>query len=209
MRPPAVHARDEGLTLVELLVALMLLLIVSAVFLPTLTSSLFATRDLQNVARSNDAGRLALADLDREFRAAERICVPNPGSTGDTLSFRTRAWTATTTASGYQDLIYQLNGTDLERSGDGGTSWAAVVGDVVNATVVDDDYNAAEGRPLGTVGVPLFSVEGGSGSFTPSEGKVVTVRVWVDSNPGDRVSPKLLTTELSGRNIWIPNSAGC
>lgn len=202
-------SQDGGITLVELMVTLFLLGIISAILLPTLGSALFATRDLQGVALSTDEARLALARLDREFRAAERICAPDPGANGSTLSFRTRAYTATTAASGYLDVIYQRNGNVLERSSDGGTTWATVIEHVVNASVVDDDYNAAEGRPLGTVGVSMFTVEGGAGSFSPSEGKVVTARVWVDANPNDRVGPKLLTTELSGRNIWVPNSAGC
>ncbi|MFQ5967206.1 MAG: type II secretion system protein J [Acidimicrobiia bacterium] len=200
---------DAGVSLVEVVMAMMLLGIVAIIFLPVLNSSLFATRDLQYTAQSNDAGRLALAELDRQFRAAERICTPDPGDSGSTLSFRTRAWTQTTTVSGYRDLLYQLNGTSLERSSDGGTSWATVIDDVVNDTVVDDDYNLAEGRPLGTAGVPIFTVEGGAGSPAPSAGKVVTVRIWVDASSTDRIDPKLLTTELSGRNIWIPNSAGC
>lgn len=201
--------REDGVSLVELMIAILLLAIVSLVFLPTLNSALFATRDLQNAAQANDAGRLALAELDREFRAAERICTPDPGTSGDSLSFRTRAWTRTTTATGYRDLAYQLNGTSLQRSLDDGTTWSTVIEDVANTTVVDDAYNLAEGRPLGTAGVPVFTVEGGAGSFSPSEGKVVTVRIWVDASTRDRIAPKLLTTELSGRNIWIPNSAGC
>ncbi len=209
VRCPHRMSDDRGTTLTEVVVALLLLAIVSAVFLPTLTSGLGATVDLTNAAAANDTARLALQRLDREFRAADRVCTPQPGVAGDVLEFRTRAWTTTTSASGYQEISYRLNGTDLERTADGGVTWDVWVGNVVNATVVDDDYNAEAGRPLGTVGVPVFTTEGGGAGAYPSEGKVVTVRIWTDISQRDRLGPRLLTTELSGRNIWTPNAPGC
>jgi type II secretory pathway pseudopilin PulG len=184
---------EGGYTLTEVLVALFLMAAVSAVFLPVMESTLVATRDFGSAARTNDAARLAIAELDRKFRAAERVCLPDPGTTGDTLSFRTRAYTATTTASGYQDLVYQLNGTRLQVSTDGGTTWR---------TIIEGVENAARG-------VPIFQTEGGVASQYPSEGKVVTVSLWVDADPNDRLSARLMTTELSGRNIWSPNAPNC
>ena len=213
---PALHREDRGMTLVELMVAIMLMTIVAAVFLSLLRTTMFATRDLEGTARSNDDIRLALQQLDRDFRSSEQICEPLPGNTSNRLDFRTRAYTATTTASGYQDLIYELRdvdgdgtATDLERSSDGGTTWNTVISGVQNETFVDDDYNAAVGRPLGTAGVPIFTSQGGVATALPSQGKVITVRIWVDFNENDRIDARLGTTEISGRNIWTPNSANC
>ncbi len=210
------NREDGGLSLAEMMVAMMLMSIVAAVFLGLLRTTMFATRDLEGTARSNDGARLAIQQLDRDFRSAERICEPLPGTTSDRLEFRTRAYTATTTAVGYHDLIYELrdpdgdgNSTDLQRSADGGTSWSTVISGVRNETFVDDDYNLAEGRSLGTPGVPIFTSQGGVASALPSQGKVITVRLWVDINPNDRIAPRLGTTEISGRNIWTPNSANC
>ena len=208
---------DDGLTLTELMVALFLLVVVSAVFLPSLISGMRATTQISNVARSNDDARLTLQRIDREIRAAEQICNPTPGNASDSLRFITRAYTSVSTATGTQDITYQINGTDLEKSRDNGTTWEPVVGGVVNASVVDDQYNAQVGRALGTVGVPLFTTQGLSVSSTtstsvvalPSYGKVVTVRLWVDESATDNISPIMLTTELSGRNIWTPNGPGC
>lgn len=208
---------EDGLTLTELMVALFLLVVVSAVFLPSLISGMRATTQISNVARSNDDARLTLQRIDREIRAAEQICNPTPGKVSDSLRFITRAYTSVSTATGTQDITYQVNGTDLEKSKDNGTTWAPVVGGVVNATVVDDQYNAQVGRALGTVGVPLFTTQGlpvSSATSTsvvalPSYGKVITVRLWIDESATDNISPIMLTTELSGRNIWTPNGPAC
>lgn len=200
---------ERGLTITELMVALMLLAAVSAVFLPLLESSMRITNDVGTVAQTNDEGRLALAQIDREFRAAERICDPDPGTSGNRLSFRTRAYTATTSAAGYQDLVYELRDPDgdgfsthLQRTADGGATWRTVVGNVVN-------QHPAYLTPFPEVDQPVFETEGGAGSGSPSWGKVVTVRVWTDPDMDDRLSPRLVTTELAGRNVWTPSASGC
>ncbi len=210
------HRSDRGLSLAELMVAMMLMTIVAAVFLSLLRTTMFATRDLEGTARSNDDVRLVLQQLDRDFRSAERVCDPLPGFDSDRLEFRTRAYTATTSAVGFVDLIYELRdddgdgqATDLRRSSDDGVTWRTVIGGVQNETIVDDDYNTKVGRPLGTVGVPVFTNQGGVASALPSQGKVITIRIWVDQNINDRINARLGTTEISGRNIWTPNSANC
>jgi prepilin-type N-terminal cleavage/methylation domain-containing protein len=210
------HRDEQGLSLTELMVSMMLMAIVAAVFLSLLETTMFATRDLEGTARSNDDVRLALQQLDRDFRSAEKVCEPFPGFASNRLEFRTRGYTATTNAVGYEDLIYDLRdtdgdgaATDLQRSVDGGVTWRTVIGGVRNETYVDDEYNTKVGRALGTAGVPVFTNQGGVASALPSQGKVITVRVWVDANPADRVHARLGTTEISGRNIWTPNSANC
>jgi len=210
------HREDGGMSLAELMVAMMLMTIVAAVFLSLLQTTMFATRDLEGTARSNDGVRLALQQMDRDFRSAERVCEPLPGAVSNHLEFRTRAYTGTTSAVGYQDLIYDLRdvdgdgaATDLQRSADGGTTWRTIISGVQNETFVDDDYNTAVGRALGTAGVPIFTNQGGVASALPSQGKVITVRIWVDQDLNDRIDARLGSTEISGRNIWTPNSANC
>ena len=146
------HTRQEGLTLPELMVAIFLLVIVSAVFLPTLVSGMRATEQISNAARSNDNVRLVIQRIDREMRAAEQICTPLPGDPpGDTLTFITRAYTASTTATGTRRITYQLTGTTLEKSADGGATWMPVVEGIFNGTIIDDEYNLAQtpARPVG------------------------------------------------------------
>lgn len=208
---------ERGVTLAELMVAVLLLGIVSIVFTQLLSATLVATLDLQSASLNNDGVRLALQQIDRDFRGAERICLPDQGvgQSGDRLEFRTRAYAGDEPATGYQDVVYELrdldaDGTDdtLQRSVDGG-DWRTVVEFVANPAIVDNEFNTYAGRVAGTAGVPLFETLGGTVDSAPSQGKVVVVRVWIDVTDADRLGPRLETTEVTGRNIWNPNADLC
>ncbi len=204
---------DRGFTLPELLVTIMLMTILGIIISQVLASTLVATRALDGAARSNDEARLAIQQIDRELRGAEYLCEPQPGLSSDRLEFRTRAYASDLPPSGYQDLIYELQDLDgdgtpttLRRSGDGGLTWRTIVSDVVNAQVatdtgVDQYIFVSQGQDeVSSSGATLAS---------PSFGKVITITVWIDTDPGDAISPRLLTTEITGRNIWTPNSPNC
>jgi len=196
---------EEGVTLTELMVVLMLMGIVSVIFSTAIVSALRSTRNAEGVARSNDDVRLVIATLDRELRSASQICTPGPALAGDTLTFETR------TASGTETVTYRVDDPDtdgvgtLVKSIDGGDE-RIVVHNVVNGWVA-----TTNGTPE-----PMFTNQGITEAIgpsttvtgSPSFGKVISLRVWVDANPRDDISPKLETTELSGRNVWTPN-AGC
>lgn len=95
--------------------------------------------------------------------------------------------------------MYQLNAdadgglTVLQKSEDGGTTWQTIIENVTNADR----------------GVALFENHGNVATALPSQGKVITVTLWVDANPSDRIGAELATTEISGRNIWTPSASGC
>ncbi len=202
---------ERGLTLSELMVAIFLLTIVSVVFSNVLSSSLRATRDIENSARTNDDIRLILERVDKELRGAETICIPAPGDTSNTLSFITRTNPVSPNES--RHVIYRLvdvdgdgASTDLQRSGDGGLTYITVNETVANEAVALD------------LGTPQFLFENqgrneinntGLPSASPSYGKVVRITVWIDQSPLDRISPRLESTEVAGRNIWTPNAANC
>ncbi len=202
---------ERGLTLSELMVAIFLLTIVSIVFANVLSSSLRATRDIENSARTNDDIRLILERVDKELRGAETICIPAPGDASNTLSFITRSNPIPPAET--RHVIYQLvdvdgDGvrTDLQRSGDGGLTFITVNETVVNEVVALD------------LGTPQFLFENqgrneinntGLPAASPSYGKVVRISVWIDRSPLDRISPRLESTEVAGRNIWTPNAANC
>jgi type II secretory pathway pseudopilin PulG len=186
------------------MVVLMLMGIVSVIFSTAVVSALRSTRNVEGVARSNDDVRLAIATLDRELRSASQICTPGPAAAGDVLTFETRV------ATGTETITYRIDDPDadgvgtLVKSDDNGDR--VVVEGVVNGFVA-----AETGVPE-----PMFTNQGITEAVgpsttvtgSPSFGKVISLRVWVDSNPRDDISPKLETTELSGRNVWTPN-AGC
>ena len=196
---------DDGVTLTELMVVLMLMGIVSIIFSTAIVSALRSTRNAEGVARSNDDVRLAIATLDRELRSASQICTPGPALSGDTLEFQTRI------ATGTETVLYRIDDPDadgvgtLVKSIDGGDERVVVEG-VVNGFVAATNGTAE----------PMFTNQGISEAVgpsttvtgSPSFGKVISLRVWIDANPRDDISPKLETTELSGRNVWTPN-AGC
>lgn len=202
---------QKGVSLTELLVVIFLLTTISIIFNQVLASSLSATSDLTGAATANDQLRLALASIDNELRSAETICEPAPGASSDRLWFVTR--TGSGPASTTTDFIYELRDedgdgdfTDLVKSNDGGVTFRVVVPDVVNLEVAAD---------LG-VPQPLFESQGsteidasGVVQASPSFGRVLSIRVWVDTGLRDNITPRLETTEIAGRNVWTPNAASC
>ncbi len=202
---------ERGLTLSELMVAIFLLTIVSIVFSSVLSSSLRATRDIENSARTNDDIRLILERVDKELRGAETVCSPAPGDSSNTLSFITR--TNPIPPADTRHVIYRLvdvdgdgASTDFQRSGDGGLTYVTINATVANEAVAID------------LGTPQFLFENqgrneinntGLPAASPSYGKVVRVSVWIDRSPLDRITPRLESTEVAGRNIWTPNAANC
>ena len=164
------------------------MLVAAAVFGTALSTSFTVTKDFQGAAGSNDSARLVLMQINRELRSAELINEPLPNCTSDVLDFETRAYAGAATVT--QHIVYKVVGGDLQRSNDGGSTWRNVITNIVNP-----------------VGDYLFETQGSVGG-TPSEGKVVTIRVWTDADPTDRIAPRLAETETSGRNIWTPNQGG-
>lgn len=84
--------REEGMTLVEVVVAVALLSAVGAVFLPLLATATRSVRPLQTQSQAVDELRVALATIGRELRSAE--CVAQPAANtpaGATLRFTTHA----------------------------------------------------------------------------------------------------------------------
>jgi type II secretory pathway pseudopilin PulG len=179
---------DKGISLIELLIAMALMVMVAAVFGTALSTSFTVTKDFQGVAASNDSSRLVLRQISRELRSADAIYEPLPCTTSNTLDFTTRAYAGAETSQ--QHIIYRLTDGTLERSSDGGSAWRTVIDDVVNAS-----------------SEPLFATQGSAGG-TPSEGKVVTISIWSDADPTDRIGRRLAETEVSGRNIWAPMQGG-
>lgn len=197
---------DRGVTLSELMVTIMLMGIVGVVFSAAIAGALNATRNAEGAARSNDDVRLVIATLDRELRSASQICIPEPEFSANTLIFESRATTGAT-----ETIMYRLDDPDA----DGVGSLMKSVDGGAERVVVDAIVNGWVGARDGTEEF-LFTNQGINEQVgvsttitgSPSFGKVISFRIWIDSNPRDDISPKLETTELSGRNVWTPN-AGC
>jgi type II secretory pathway pseudopilin PulG len=179
---------DRGMSVVELLIAMSLMLIAAVVFGAALSTSFTVTRDFQGTATSNDDSRLVLKQIARELRSADVIYEPLPCDTSNTLDFNTRAYVGAAVTQ--RHIVYTVVDGTLQRSDDGGTTWRTVISDVVNES-----------------SEPLFETQGSIGG-TPSEGKVVTINIWTDADLTDRINRRLAATEVSGRNIWTPSTGG-
>lgn len=206
-----IRTNQQGLTLSELMVSVFLITTVGVIFSSILSSTLTATTDLEGAARSADDIRLVIERIDRELRGAETICEPSPGEASDTLEFITS--TNPDATGGTRQIIYKLDDADADgvrddliRSQDDGLTWLTIADSVAN------DAMAAE------LGVPqlLFENQGyneinssGTPAASPSYGKVLSITLWIDRNTADRISPRVETTEIAGRNVWTPNAANC
>ena len=81
----------------------------------------------------------------------------------------------------------------LQKSEDGGTTWR---------TIVEHVENVAHG-------VDLFANQGRTATALPSLCKVITISVWSDANPNDRISAELANLgDLRAKHL-TPNVAGC
>jgi prepilin-type N-terminal cleavage/methylation domain-containing protein len=107
---------ESGLTLVEVVVAVALLSIVSAVFLPLMATATRSVHPMEVQSQSIDSLRNALASIGREMRSA--ACVTEPvanAGTSNRLRFTTDAnnstYEVTYTASAGQ-LLRQVTGED-------------------------------------------------------------------------------------------------
>lgn len=75
-----IRTQDEGLTLVEMLVAMMVLALASAVFYSTLASVQKSVAETDIRTRSNTQARLALQTLDHEVRSGNVLYDPSTSS---------------------------------------------------------------------------------------------------------------------------------
>lgn len=117
--------REGGFTVTELAVALMMAMVVGAVFGSTLVSSTQAASTLKAESEAIDRLRVAMTQIEREFRSGECVAEPNgPASgvptSGPRLRFTTHA------NGGLAEVTYEVSGGRLLRTE--GTE-TAVIGD--------------------------------------------------------------------------------
>lgn len=108
--------RDDGLSLVELLVTIGLLGAVVATMGPLMTSSLRAGRVVANESRALDEIQSSMDRIDRELRSACEVSSPAVDSSASTLTFKTQADRA-----GTYEVTYDVVEGQLVRTEDGTT----------------------------------------------------------------------------------------
>lgn len=115
----AMRRDDRGTTLIEVMIATMIMTAIGAIVGPILVSSMRGTGRVESQSLSVDELRIAMASIGRELRSAE--CVYSPavpsGATsaaGATLDFRTVANNAV------NRVVYTITGPTLTRQANGG-----------------------------------------------------------------------------------------
>jgi len=119
--------RDDGVTVVEVSLAMILVTVALGAFGPMLTTSLRSATSVQSQSENLDNLQIALTSIERELRSADCITSPAENAQGATLDF-------TTTANNTNyEVVYSLSGGKLTRTATPGTT-ALIAEHVVNTT---------------------------------------------------------------------------
>ena len=181
--------RDQsGITLVELLVAMMILSIVSLVFTTTLTSVQRAVVREDVRTQLNNKARLAIQSLDRQVRSGNLLYPPSSESDpyGGTSGYMFRVYTQanTPTEGQFRCALWLIDNNQQLKyrwwpalQPEDATSWVIVTDGVVNRTL----------------GQPAFSVD--------ATNRTAAVTFYLNpSYSTDSTATQRVTASLTGRN---------
>lgn len=177
-------SKEDGVTVVELVIAMTLMITLLAMVASIMINSINSVNPLDRQARSLDEARLGVTRIARELRSAECVYTPAIGA-GNVLYFETVA-TLTSGGSGipYQ-AEYQIVSNRLERrTGANAAAIAAASPEIVATNVVN--------LSLGTPVSPFNQV------ITPRRSVVIDLRIRLEDNQ----TPVNLLTRIAGRNAW-------
>jgi type II secretory pathway pseudopilin PulG len=197
--------REDGMTIAELAVAMMLLMIAATIFLGTMTSVYTGVNRQQRRSEINDEARAAIEQIDREVRSgsyienpstqasdylydptSESFAAPTCGGHACEAGFSVRVYTqanATTRTPPVQCVQYLVTGQKLLRRAwaPGASSslegWRTIATDIVNRNVAPS--------------VPVFAMDGSSGT------RVLAIRLLVNNRFGQADAPRTVRIESS------------
>jgi prepilin-type N-terminal cleavage/methylation domain-containing protein len=144
--------RDEGVTLIELMISVLVMSIAMAMAGTILIVAQRATSRMETSQSTIDDARLLSATLDRELRSAICITAPGENQTGNTLTFQTIAADAVAT------LTYTITNGAVTRTD--GLGQPLTVIDGVGATSTAFRQVTTPLRTV-IVNIPIRSVTGG------------------------------------------------
>jgi prepilin-type N-terminal cleavage/methylation domain-containing protein len=184
--------REEGMSLAELLVAMMILGIVAAVFATTLASVQRVVSETDSRTQNNTQARLALEELDREIRSGNVLY--DPGSGADAY-YRFKIYTQSNAptrdpAPGYVCRLWRITSTyDLQTrfwpplEPTQATDWRTVATGVVNRAL--------------SPAVPAFALD-----TDPNKGgRTVNIVLMMNNDLADRPNETVkIQSSLTGRN---------
>jgi prepilin-type N-terminal cleavage/methylation domain-containing protein len=174
---------DRGVTLVEVMVAMSIMLAVTPIVASVMTNTLQVGVATEDQSRTVDELRGQMYAISRELRSANCIRIPTTaGVTGDTLFFTTESQIGSTATA--RHLHYQVTGGELVRK------------EFDNTTDLSPSHVIAErkvGPGLQSASTTFQLVE------TPRESIVIKLQIRFGS---DRTTQQLSTT-VAGRNAWL------
>jgi type II secretory pathway pseudopilin PulG len=181
--------RQEGLSLVEVLVAVAILMVVLVTFLTVLYSVNTGLQVQQERSVANDQARQAIQRLDREVRSGNILYDP-AGETLANYSFRIYTQTNYPTRAEMRCVQWKINDSQelVRRSWPQGspgsvTAWGVEAEEIVNRAV--------------TPNVPAFALD----SDPLKSGRTVDVTLMLDVDPADSMQRTVkIQTSLTGRN---------
>ena len=184
--------REDGMSLVELLVAMMILGIVAAVFATTLSSVQRVVSQTDSRTQNNTQARLAIEELDREIRSGNVLY--DPGSGADAF-YRFKIYTQSNAptrdpAPGYVCRLWRITATyDLQTrfwppaQPEDATEWRTVATGVVNRAL--------------SPAVPAFALDP-----DPNKGgRTVNIVLMMNNDLANRPNETVkIQSSLTGRN---------
>jgi prepilin-type N-terminal cleavage/methylation domain-containing protein len=110
-----VFKSSKGFTLIELVVVIVILSIVSAITIKSLTDSLKIYTMTVNQKTLFDEGKLALERMCRDIRDANLITSPTAGNSGNLITFRRTNNTGPSQDTANETITFQKTGSNLEK----------------------------------------------------------------------------------------------
>lgn len=183
MRDPGDHRKEQGFTLVELLVAMSLLTGVLTLSTTVLVKVLEDTRSVTERAGAVDQARLAVAQMDRQIRSGNVLMAP----TDDEMRVFTQS-------NGEQKCVQWqvVSATDVLRSRSWSPTWQTdglVTGwSTVARGITNDTSSTSTQKP--------FALQGAATAYNS---RLISIRLFAQvSQKGGR--PVEVNTSISGRN---------
>jgi prepilin-type N-terminal cleavage/methylation domain-containing protein len=179
---------ERGLTLVELVVAMMILSIVSLIFTTTLTTIQKAAVNEDKRSQLNNQARLALQTIDRQVRSGNLLYPPASESDpyGGAAGYMIRVYTQANspTVGQFRCVLWLIDNNQQLKY----RSWPALQPEDASAWQV-----ITNGIVNRTKGIPAFSLD--------ATGRTASVKFYVNFDYAHDVSAtQLVTASFTGRN---------
>lgn len=177
--------RDEGLSLVEVIIYTMLLAVISAVAGSLLITALTSQRDITAMGSATSRVQVVASSVENGVRTASTVSVPTPTAVGQRLIARTGTFTATGSATWKcQSWLIAPDGKVYHR--------VASAAFAAPASLSAADLN---GWQLIAEGVR--TAPGAASAFLPINNDVKTLRIAIEALAGSDGAPALLQNSFT------------